>query len=148
MTNLSHARVQHGPEAPENSAPDFERLASSTKRLGSMIEQHEAMAGADRSSGPDSQQLSAALEQIRRASSLLGSLEDRSSDLQTRYDELSARSERERREAEARLQASEARAEEALARARSAERQLRAAEEQVLQLAAVIHEELEPHLRR
>lgn len=147
MTNLSHARVQGRPDIADDSAPDFERLASSTKRLGSMIEQHKAKAGTDQIAHPDSEQLSAALDQIRRASSLLGSLEDRSSDLQERFDELSARSERERREAEMRLQDSEARAEQALERARRAEEQLRDAVEQLRQLTEIVHEELEPRLR-
>jgi chromosome segregation ATPase len=148
MTNLSHATVHHRSEPLEDAAPDFGRLTSSTRLLGSMIEMHEAKLGSERPSNPDSRQLSAALDQIRRASSLLGSLEDRSSDLQASYDELAARSEREREEAEARLEASEARAEQALERARVAEQRLREAEDRLRQLAAVIEEELGPCLRR
>ena len=147
MTDLSHVRVPNQRDPAADSAPDFERLTSSTKRLGSMIAEHEAKAGSDRSANPDSQQLTAALDQIRRASTLLGSLEDRSSDLQQRFDELSARSERKREETEARLQESEARVEQALDRARRAEEQLRDAVEQLRQLTEIVHEELAPRLR-
>jgi chromosome segregation ATPase len=128
------------------SGAGFERLASSARGLGSMIEQHDELGG-DRLPTPSSEELSAALEQIRRAASLLASLEDRSNDLQASYDELSARSERERREAERSLRAAEARAEQALERARVAEEQLRDAKDQLRQLAALVHEELAPQLR-
>jgi DNA repair exonuclease SbcCD ATPase subunit len=127
---MDGVQVPEKPDSGEGSAPDFERLTSSTKRLGEMIDAHAAKA-ATHFPAPDSGQLSAALDQIRRASNLLGSLEDRSSDLQSRFDQLSAQSERERRETAARLQLAEAATLQALERARIAEEQLREARDQL-----------------
>src|SRR3954452_18114632 len=126
---MDGVQVPEKPDSGEGSAPDFERLTSSTKRLGEMIDAHAAKA--TRFPAPDSGQLSAALDQIRRASNLLGSLEDRSRDLQSRFEQLSAESDRERRETGARVQLAEAATLQALERARVAEERLREAQEQL-----------------